>query len=231
MHSYRTSPFTGEVVRSTGEGKTRWRVQRQEISDIPLNLTVALEKDLGMFPWLRLVRVMSTMVGQRPIELLASTRVRMRVWPNDLDFNLHVNNGRYLMLADIGRVHWFVSSGVMRIARKQKAFPVVGDAIAKFRREMKAFEAFEIESRLVGWDHRWGFLEHRFIKNDRVIGFVGIRGVFKGPNGPVDPSVFLAELAHSNPSPPLPAWAKHFHLGSEAMSELLREEEKVRGIR
>jgi acyl-CoA thioesterase FadM len=181
-----------------------------------------------MFPWLRLVWTLIGLIGKQRIDFLQSTRVRLRVWPNDIDFNLHVNNGRYLALADIGRIHWFVRTGVLSIARKQRAFPIVGDAIAKFRRELKTFESFTIETRLIGWDSKWGFLEHRFIRNGRVLGVVAVRGVFKGPNGPIDPSVYLAELSHAIPSPPLPQWAVDFHEGSEAMSELLRAEEAER---
>lgn len=183
-----------------------------------------------MFPWLRLIRIAFTLLGEPQIDLLAATRIRLRAWPNDLDFNLHVNNGRYLAIADIARLHWFVRTGVMEVARKQRAFPVIGDAIAKFRRDLKALESFEIETRLLGWDHKWGFLEHRFIRNDRVIGVVAIRGVFKGPTGPVDPDVFLTELAHAQPPPPLPSWTRNFQDGCEAMSELLREEEKAREL-
>jgi acyl-CoA thioesterase FadM len=75
-----------------------------------------------MFPWLRLLRVGIGLIGNSKVDLLATTRIRLRVWPNDLDFNLHVNNGRYLALADIGRVHWFVRTGVLGIARQHKAF-------------------------------------------------------------------------------------------------------------
>jgi len=183
-----------------------------------------------MFPWLRLIHVLLTLFGKPRTDLLAATRVRLRVWPNDLDFNLHVNNGRYLALADIGTVHWFIRTGVMNVARKQRAIPIVGDAIAKFRRDLRAFESFEIETRFLGWDHKWGFLAHRFIRNDRVIGVVATRGVFKGPNGTVDPGEFLAELSNSRPSPPLPSWTRNFHNGCEAISEYLREEEKARGM-
>jgi hypothetical protein len=139
---------------------------------------------------------------------------------------MHVNNGRYLTLADIGRMHWFARAGLMGVARQQKAFPVVGDAIAKFRRELKAFQSFEIDTRMIGWDHKWGFIEHRFIRDNRVLGVVAIRGVFKGPNGPVDPNVFLAALSHSTPSPQLPDWTNSFHRGCESLSGLLRDEEK-----
>jgi acyl-CoA thioesterase FadM len=175
-----------------------------------------------------LFRVGLGVVGAPKVDLLATTRIRLRVWPNDLDFNLHVNNGRYLALADISRMHWFVRTGLLGVARRYKAYPVVGDAIAKFRRDMRAFQSFEIHSRLIGWDHKWGFLEHRFVRADRVIGVVAIRGVFKGPDGPIDPGTLLEGLAHEAVSPELPAWANTFHQGSELLSETLREEERSR---
>jgi len=178
-----------------------------------------------MFPWLRLLRVASTLIGEPKVDLLATTRICLRVWPNDLDINIHVNNGRYLALADIARMHWFVRTNIFQIARRCKAFPVIGDAIAKFRKDLKAFQAFEIHTRLMGWDRKWGFIEHRFVRRARVIGVVAIRGVFKGPLGPIDPNLFLAELAHSAPSPKLPEWTNRFHASGELLSELLRNEE------
>lgn len=182
-----------------------------------------------MFPWLRLIRVGFGLFAASRVDLLATTRVSLRVWPNDLDVNLHVNNGRYLVLADIGRIHWFAVTGTLNVARRHKAFPVVGDAIAKFRRDLKAFQTFEIQTRLIGWDRRWGFIEHRFVRKGRVIGVVMIRGVFKGPDGPVDPGVLLAELSHAAASPELPEWANRFQQSSELLSERLREEERAQG--
>jgi acyl-CoA thioesterase FadM len=180
-----------------------------------------------VFPWLRLIRVGFSLIFASKVDLLATTRVSLLVWPNDLDVNLHVNNGRYLALADIGRMHWFVLSGALGAARRHSAFPVVGDAIAKFRRDLKAFQRFEIHTRLLGWDRKWGFIEHRFVRENRVIGTVVIRGVFKGPAGPLDPAVLLKDLAHDAPSPELPEWANRFQQCSELLSESLRAEEKA----
>jgi len=184
-----------------------------------------------VYPWLRLARVGFGLISDSKVDLLATTRVRFCVWPNDLDFNGHVNNGRYLALADIGRIHWFARTGVLGVALRHKAFPIIGDAIAKFRQDLKLFQSFEIRTRLIGWDRKWGFLEHRFVRKDRVIGVVAIRGVFKGPDGPLDPGVFLAGLAHSASSPELPEWANRFHQGGELLSELLRQEERSQGVR
>src|SRR5271166_5807719 len=102
------------------------------------------EQSIAVFPWLRLIRVCFGLLAASKVDLLAVTRISLRVWPNDLDVNLHVNNGRYLALADIGRIHWFVRTGALAVARQHNAFPVVGDAIAKFRRDLRAFEKFEI---------------------------------------------------------------------------------------
>ena len=183
-----------------------------------------------MFPWLRLFGVGLSLIGKSKVDLLATTRVRLRVWPNDLDYNLHVNNGRYLAFGDIGGAHWIVRTGFLGIARQHKAFPVIGDALAKFRHDLKVFQTFEIHTRLIGWDSKWGFFEHRFVRKDRVIGVVAGRAVLKAPDGPVDPQVILAGLAHSAPSPESPEWAKRFDQGTELLSELIRDEERSKGI-
>jgi acyl-CoA thioesterase FadM len=192
---------------------------------------IIIDKGVAVFPWLRLFRVGVGLVKASRVDMFATTRVALRVWPNDLDMNLHVNNGRYLALADIGRLHWFVLSGSLGVARRQHAFPVIGDALAKFRRDLKVFQSFEIHTRLVGWDSKWGYIEHRFVRRRRVVGMVVIRGLFKGPGGPIDPGVLLAGLAHSAPSPQLPEWTIRFQQSSELLSEVLREEERSQGLR
>jgi hypothetical protein len=67
------------------------------------------------------------------------------------------------------------------------------------------------------------------VREERVIGVVAIRGVFKGQDGPVDPGLLLAGLAHTAPSPELPEWANRFHQGVDLLSELLRDEEVSKG--
>src|SRR5262245_8664317 len=181
-----------------------------------------------VFPWLRLLRVSCAVIGAPRIGVHDATTVRMRVWPNDLDLNLHVNNGRYLALADIARLDWFVRTGALAIARRERAMPVVGDAIAKFRRDLKLFQKFEVHTRVLGWDQRWGFLEHRFVRGGRVLGVVGVRGMFKGPNGTIEPQFFLSAVGAKDSSPPLPQWIVEWNSGCESLSKTLRAEESGR---
>lgn len=184
-----------------------------------------------MYPWIRLLRAGFTLAGKPRSAPLATTRVRLHVWPNDLDFNMHVNNGRYLTLADIGRIHWFMSTGVLQLTRQERAIPIVGDAIAKFRRELRLWQKFEIQTRMLGWDERWGFLEHRFVRDARVLGVVAVRGVFRGPNGNLYPGDLMSRLGVSETSPPLPEWIAQWDSGCNALSSLLRSEEAERGLR
>jgi len=174
--------------------------------------------------WLRLLGLL-LFRDRRRVGLLATTRVRLRVWPNDLDLNRHVNNGRYLSLADLGRIDWFLRTGLLQLAMRRGALPVVGDAIAKFRRDLRVFQAFEIHTRILGWDERWGFLEHRFVRGGRVLGVVAIRGMFRGANGPLSPGELLAALGAPPESPPLPDWLRSWSRGSDELSILLRSEE------
>ncbi len=184
-----------------------------------------------MFPFLRLINTAAKLTTAPRMSLLDTSCIHLRAWPNDLDFNLHVNNGRYLALADIGRLDWFVRTGVFQAARQHKALPVVGDAIAKFRRELKAWQSFEIHTRILGWDDRWGFLEHRFVREGRSIGVVGVRGLFRGPQGPIAPSALMGSLGDSLASPPVPKWILEWHAGCESLSHQLRSEETARGQR
>jgi acyl-CoA thioesterase FadM len=180
--------------------------------------------------WFRILQVLWGLLrhrlsGKPAPDLFAITRLHLRIWPNDLDTNLHVNNGRYLTIADLGRLDWFVRAGVLRVARTQKAMPVVGDSLAKFRKSLNVFQTFTLETRLLGWDEKWGFIEHRFIRNKRVLGVIVIRGVFLGPKGPMKPNDLLTSLSHHRPSPPLPQWVVEWNGSCEALSVQLRQEE------
>jgi acyl-CoA thioesterase FadM len=178
-----------------------------------------------MYPWLRLAAVGARTLKQSRTDLFEPTRVSLRVWPGDLDANLHVNNGRYFSLADLGRIDWFVRSGVFARARKHRALPVIADAYAKFRRELKLWQSFDIETRLVGWEQRYIFVEHRFLIDERVVGVVAVRCVFKSGRRTIYPSELFGGLSARDKAPPLPAWLSHFSDSSEELSSQLRQEE------
>ncbi|MFC7650978.1 thioesterase family protein [Pseudoduganella danionis] len=129
--------------------------------------------------WFRLLNMLLRRPWRQSVDPFSTTVVGMRVWPFDLDLNFHVTNGRYLTMADVGRMDYVLKTGAFRTALRHKAVPIVGDVWGKFRRELRLFERFEIHTRMLGWDEKWLFVEHRFMSKGRVVGVVIMRGVFR----------------------------------------------------
>jgi hypothetical protein len=144
---------------------------------------------------------------------------------------LHINNGRYFALADVSRMDWLVRTGVLDILRRHKVHPVIGDAVAKFRHELKVFQRFEIRTRLLGWDRKWWFMEHRFCRTGRVVGVVVLRCGFKRAAELLEPGVLLSSAGYADAPPVLPEWVNGFQEVSEQISEAIREEERAQGLR
>jgi acyl-CoA thioesterase FadM len=159
------------------------------------------------------------------VTIFESAALKMTVLPTDLDFNGHVNNGRYLTLADVARMDYMLRSGTARVALRMRARPIVGDAVAKFRRGLKPFERFTVESRSLGWNARWSFLEHRFVRLGRVVGVVVIRGMLVNQDGPIAPPALARALGVDPASPEVPAWVLQWSESCDLLSDQLRREE------
>ena len=176
--------------------------------------------------WFRLLLMLLRRPWRKPVYAFDTTVVRMRVWPLDLDLNRHVTNGRYFTLSDVGRMDYVLRSGAFRVALRHRAVPIVGDVWGKFRRELKLFEAFEIHTRMLGWDEKWSFIEHRFVKDGRVLGMVIMRGLFRSSKGTVSPAEFAVELGLPEQSPALPDWLAAWSASCDQLSGQLRAEEQ-----
>lgn len=178
--------------------------------------------------WFRLLLMLFRRPWRKHTAPLGTTVVRMRVWPLDLDLNRHVTNGRYFTLADVGRMDYVLRSGAYKVALRNRAVPIVGDVWGKFRRELKLFEAFEVHTRMLGWDEKWTFMEHRFISRGRVVGVVIMRGLFRSAKGTLAPTEFVRELGLAEQSPALPDWLAAWSQSCDDLSLGLRLEEGAR---
>ena len=100
-------------------------------------------------------------LNRKRLPLDAESTVHFRVWPNDLDINGHMNNGRYLTLMDLGRFELLLRAGLFWPAFKQKWNPILGSCQVRFRRSLKLFQPFSIKTKIVCWDQKWVYLEQR----------------------------------------------------------------------
>jgi acyl-CoA thioesterase FadM len=118
--------------------------------------------------WFRLLwLIISAPFRERLIPPMDASRLNFRVWPHDLDTSLHMNNGRYWTLMDLGRTDLMLRSGLWRAVLRHKWVPVVTAAKIRFRRELKPFTPFRLETRILIWAETWLVMEHRIISDGR----------------------------------------------------------------
>lgn len=176
-----------------------------------------------MVMMLRFVWMLLTWRSRGRLGVLDAGRLRFTVWPNDIDMNLHLNNGRYFSAADIGRMDWGMRSGVWRNAMRRGWRPMAGDSNARFSASLLPFQRYVLRTRLLGWNEKWLFQEHRFERGDRVLATVIVRYLFVSSRGPVPPAKVLEVTAgHREASPALPEWVLRWHEAQNQLSAALR---------
>jgi acyl-CoA thioesterase FadM len=132
--------------------------------------------------WLRLIWYLVTAWRRPALEAThAVSTLRFRVWPTDLDLSLHMNNGRYLTLMDLGRLDFMVRTGLWRPLLRHRWTPIASGIAIRFRRELIMFDAVELETRLMTWSDVTVVMEQviRFASGPRQ-GQVASRALFKG---------------------------------------------------
>ncbi|TDR87232.1 thioesterase family protein [Enterovirga rhinocerotis] len=95
------------------------------------------------------------------------SRMNFRVWPHDLDVSLHMNNGRYLGIMDLGRLDLILRSGLWRSVLRHRWTPVLDGAIIRYRRELRAFKPFRLETRILAWTGATLLIEQRMLSQNR----------------------------------------------------------------
>jgi acyl-CoA thioesterase FadM len=146
-----------------------------------------------------LFRLFAMLVGAafRPrVGLLDECRIHLRVWPNDVDSNLHMNNSRYLLAMDVGRWELVARTGFWRELLRRRWFPVVGSATLRFRRSLGPFQRYRLVTRLVAWDEKWCFLEQRFERGGHLHAVGRVKALFRGPQGQVPSAALLAAAGY-----------------------------------
>lgn len=142
--------------------------------------------------------------GRRRTSPLEPSVLTFHVLPNDLDFNRHMNNGRYLTIMDLGRFDLTLHSGLMREVLRHRWMPVLGGATITFHRPLKPFQRYTLTTRILGWDAKWLYMEQCFDSRGKRIATAMVKGLIRGAEGNVPTAEVLAAVGVEIPSPPLP---------------------------
>jgi acyl-CoA thioesterase FadM len=166
----------------------------------------------------RLFKILILSRFQPKMTALDESTVCFRVWPNDLDPYMHMNNGVYLTLLDLGRINLMARSGMMKLAKQEGYYPVVASEAIKFRISLLPFQKFQIVTRMVGWDDRYFYIRQQFVVKDQVAASAFIKGrILSKKGGKVSPPEMFKKMGLSHQSPPLPSVVQKFLLVDEEL--------------
>lgn len=138
-------------------------------------------------------------------------RTAFRVWPTDLDVLMHMNNGVYLSIMDLGRIDLMARSGAWARLNRLGYYPVVVSSTITYRRSLEPWQRFTLESAIVGIDDRAGYMEQRFVRGGEVYARAIVKARFLKKSGGSVPIDELAELFGLDPhAHPLPEWVREW---------------------
>lgn len=89
-----------------------------------------------------------------------------RVLPNDLDINLHMNNGRYLTMLDLMLVEYFSRIGFLRVVVQNRWRPMSGGSVITYRRGLAPFQKYKLRYKWVGSDEFWNYMRFEYLTMD-----------------------------------------------------------------
>jgi acyl-CoA thioesterase FadM len=156
------------------------------------------------------VRIPALAIRQhiRPLPALGvldEDKLRLHVWPQDIDLNLHLNNARYLSLMDFGRTHLLARAGLLAYIIRARWTPLLGAVWMTYRRSLPLFTQFTLGSRLVCWDERWFYMEQTFHGREGLAAVGWVKAVLRDRERIVPPQQVIDTVAPGVASPPLPA--------------------------
>ncbi|ATC95420.1 hypothetical protein PTUN_a3027 [Pseudoalteromonas tunicata] len=142
--------------------------------------------------------------------LLDEVSISFTALPTDCDINFHLTNSRYLALMDIARTWMTERFGLLSKMLKRRWFPIVNATAITYIRDIKPWQKFEIKTRLVGWDHKYFYIEQRFESERGLHAIAYVRGVFKKRSGIVSIEEMLEVADFDGVAPILPAEIIHW---------------------
>ena len=162
-----------------------------------------------MYPFLRMAAQLWRF-RNRPLGLLETHVTHVRCLPWDLDFAVELNNGRTLTLLDLGRLPFFLRTGVIKALRRHGWTVTMAGVSVRYRRRITNMQRVEMRTRLLGWDARFLYLDQTLWRADGECANQALYRVpVVGRSGIIAPQEALEGgglIAPGQASPPLPAW-------------------------
>ncbi|MCK1792043.1 thioesterase family protein [Pseudomonas violetae] len=155
--------------------------------------------------YFRLFRTWLRARFKSPIQMGDTIELIMRVWPNDLDINGHMNNGRYMTITDLALIEYFTRAGFIKVALRKGWRPMLGGSIISYRRGLKPFAVYTLRFSTICWDARWNYMAFEFLQDGRTMAHGHSKGAIVGSEGFVSSTDVRNAMGLNPASPEFPA--------------------------
>ena len=159
-----------------------------------------------MYPFLRLAAELARHRTSPPLGLTGEHRARHVCWPWDIDPWLELNNGRALTLYDLGRVVLFRRLGIVPLMRARRWGGTIAGVSVRYRRRVRAFDRYELRSRMIGWDARFFYAEQGMWRAETCCSHALLRMAITSAEGIVPAPEVAEAMGASRVGPTLPGW-------------------------
>ena len=133
----------------------------------------------------RMLRVWWNARRSEPHDLLEISRIPFKVQLRDIDVLMHMNNGTYLTMQDLGRFDLMLRTKAQSRLDKHGFSAVVARQTISYRKSLNLGDRYLLETRLLGSDERNFYLEQRFTKDGQIHARSYVLGRFVDKNGAV----------------------------------------------
>ena len=123
-----------------------------------------------------------------------------------------MNNGKYFSILDIARLDLLIRAKIAAHLSKNDWYPVVVAETIRFRKSLKLFDSFLVETSILGWDDKAFILQQRFWRQDTCMAEAVVRArVLKKTGGSVLPQEILGVAGVSRASNIVPEWIREWN--------------------
>jgi YbgC/YbaW family acyl-CoA thioester hydrolase len=155
---------------------------------------------------LRTLLLLFTSSRRPPLSVWDASSLPLRVLPTDVDIAVHVNNGMYFSLMDLGRFDLMVRSGVFKKMRRRGWSPVAAGETISFRKSLQLWQRYTIETRIVGLDAKAIYFEQRMVADGEIYARAHIATRLVSKGRPVSQEEIIAEFGEPPVGLELPEW-------------------------
>ncbi|KRF08741.1 4-hydroxybenzoyl-CoA thioesterase [Arthrobacter sp. Soil782] len=148
------------------------------------------------------------------VSMWDSASLPQRVQLTDIDIAMHVNNGMYLSLMDLGRFDLMIRSGIWKLMRRKGWTPVVNAETITFRKSLQLGQRYTIETRIMGFDERAIYFEQRMVHGGEIYARAYIATRLLSSDGPVSNTEIFEAMGNPPADLALPEWIHEWRINT-----------------